>query len=166
MKRLILITIVLGLLLVGCAPSYQSGGLTTEPKSVTNSDEPPADRTWISPGKVQIGNFYPGARAEWDITIHNGEDTTTEFSVSYRVPDYVAEGYEKAPDEVQDWVIIADPTPILAPKETRDILIVAELPEEVKDLPPKWEFWISIIDVSQKGMVQTELASRWLVVMR
>ena len=29
-----------------------------------------------------------------------------------------------------------------------------------------WEFWISVLDLSQTGMVTTEIASRWLVSMR
>lgn len=137
-------------------------------------EEPPEDMTWISPGKVVIGNFHPGARAEWDITIHNGELEERSFEVMYRAPDRIKEGYWPPPEVAQDWVIIADPAPILASRETRDILIVLEMPVEAGDVdiesvdwvPPKWEFWISIRDVSQTGMVVTELCSRWLVAMR
>jgi len=129
-------------------------------------DEPPIDKTWISPGKVNIGNFYPGARAEYPITIHNGNDTDTSFAVAYRYPDHVATGYAKSPTEAQDWVIIADLTPILMPFETRDVLVAIELPEDAINLPSKWEFWISVMDTTQIGTVKTELCVRWLVDMR
>lgn len=33
---------------------------------------PPYDTTWLSPGKVEVGGYYPGGRAEWNVTIHNG----------------------------------------------------------------------------------------------
>lgn len=138
---------------------------TSEP-SVVLQNEPPADRTWVSPGKVNIGNYYPGGRAEYPVTIHNGQDITASFSVLYRYPDHVGIGYDKPPLEAQDWIIIADPTPILMPKETRDVLVALVMPKEAKIDSKSWEFWISIIDTTQTGAVRTELCSRWLVSMR
>ena len=129
-------------------------------------DEPPIDRTWISPGKVMVGNFYPGARAEWNLLVHNGKDTQASFVIAYRYPDHVGEGYVKPTTEVQDWVIIADPTPILMPKETREILIALEMPKDAISPGKLWEFWISVKDQTQTGMITTELCSRWCVSMR
>ena len=126
--------------------------------------EPPTNRTWLSPGKVDIGNYYPGATAEWNITIHNGKPVPAKFSVTYRSPDYTATGYSKV--DAQDWVIVADTTPILAAYETRDILVTLKIPEKTKNVPAKWEYWISVMDKSQVGNVATELCSRWLVNMR
>lgn len=134
---------------------------------VTMDDQRPPDNvTWISPGKVMIDNFHAGARAEYPVTIHNGSNVATEFLVYYRVPGHVGEGYVKAPARVEDWVIIIDSTPVLAARETKDILIVLEMPETANDPAPKWEFWVGVKDNSQAGMVQTELAVRWLVNMR
>jgi len=127
---------------------------------------PPDDMNWISPGKVIVTNFYPGARAEYPVTIHNGGDTNASFAVRYRYPDHVGEGYVKPIDEVQDWVLVVDTTPILAPRETMDVLITLEMPENAEVFAPQWEFWISVVEISQTGMVQTELAVRWLVTMR
>ena len=161
MKKLIWLLVVAGLLLSACAqPS---------PPVVEAPKPPPElyDKTWISPGKVEVGNFYPGARAEYPLTIHNGKDEPAQFSVTYRQPDNSAEGYVTAPDAAQDWVIIAidEPPLVLAAKETRDVLIAVEMPKGAK-APSKWEFWIAVKDVTQTGMVQTELACRWLVTMR
>jgi len=128
--------------------------------------EPPIDRTWISPGKVQIGNFYPGARAEWPITIHNGNDYTATFAVAYRYPDRVAEGHAWPTPEVKDWVIIADATPVFAAYQTREILVVLNMPYGTKAPGSKWEFWISVQDKGQGGMVVTETCSRWQITMR
>ncbi len=136
------------------------------PTSIVLPNEPPTDRTWISPGKVNVGNFYPGARAEYSLTIHNGNDTVSSFSVAYRYPDNVAEGYVKPLPEVQSWVIIADATPILMPKETKDVLVVLAMPKEAVSPTLKWEFWVSVMDTTQKGMIRTELCCRWLVQMR
>lgn len=127
-------------------------------------DEPPEDMSWISPGVVEVSNFFPGARAEWPIRIHNGNDTSATFDVRYKVPDRLREGYVMAPESAQGWVIITDPTPVLLPKETKEVLIVVELPGDVI-VPPKWEFWIAVKDMSQAGFVVTELCSRWLISM-
>jgi len=130
------------------------------------SGEPPADRTWISPGKVNIDNYYAGGKAEYPITIHNGNDSVATFSVAYRYPDRVAEGYSMPIAEAQDWIIIADSTPVLMPKETKDIRITLGMPKNAKVDSNKWEFWIAVKDTTQVGFVQTELCSRWLVSMR
>jgi len=178
-KKLTAILIVIGLLLVvvGCPPSYEPGGLILpEDNEITEGDgidippavpigAPPDDMNWISPGKVNVANFYPGARAEYPVTIHNGNDTACNFAVSYRYPDHVDGDFVKPNIEAQSWVIVADMTPLLAPKETRDILITLEMPEDADIFAPQWEFWISVMDTSQ-GMVKTELCVRWLVTMR
>lgn len=183
MKKLIVGLLIAGLLVVcSCAPSYEPGGLelpTDLPASngvlIPDSDEavgviepPPElyDRTWISPGKVVVGNFYPGARAEYPVTVHNGNESSCSFTITCRPADHVDEPYVKAPSEVQDWVMIVDPTPVLEPKETKDILVVLEMPEDEEVFAPKWEFWVSVIDTTQGGVVRTELCSRWLVSMR
>ena len=146
-------------------PEELTSDSNTSP-SVVLPNEPPADRTWISPGKVNIGNFYPGARAEYPITVHNGKDTVASFLVTYRYPDHVGEGYVKPTLEVQDWITIANSTPILMPQETRDILVTLAMPKGATSPAQEWEFWVSVTDASQTGMVQTELAVRWIISMR
>jgi hypothetical protein len=161
MKWLMALIVIAGLLLAGCPqPAGPTGEATTTP--------PPElyDKTWISPAKVEVGNFHPGARAEYTLNLHNGSDGPAEFSVSYRVSgNNTTDSYEPAPAGAQDWVIITDPAPVLAAKETRDVLIAVDMPEDAQ-APPKWEFWIVAKDVTQTGMVQTELACRWLVTMK
>ena len=162
MKWLVTLIVIAGLLLAGCPPPPET--TATETPTIT---PPPElyDKTWVSPGKVEVGDFYPGARAEYMISLHNGNDETAEFSLSYRVSDNTTDGYEPAPVTAEGWVIIAEPSPVLAAKETKDILIAVEMPGDA-EAPPKWEFWIVAKDVTQTGMVQTELACRWLVAMK
>lgn len=177
MKKLIVGLLTTGLLVVcGCTSSYTppantspaNNEITVPSKNETTilHNEPPEDMTWISPGKVQVGNFYPGARAEWTLLVHNGNDTAASFAITYRYPDHVGEGYVKPIKEAENWVIIADTTPVIAPKETRETLVVLAMPEDAVVFAPKWEFWISVKDTTQTGMVQTELCSRWLVTMQ
>jgi len=181
MKKLAIALIVLSLLLAGCAGSKSPvppmpvplTPAETAPMPETNGTpspvilhkEPPEDMTWISPGKVNVSNFYAGARAEYEMLVHNGKDEATEFSVTYRIPNQVSKGYVKAPVGAQDWVIIADSTPVIKTRETKEILIVLDMPLETT-APPKWEFWISVMEKAQPGMIHTELCARWLVDMR
>jgi hypothetical protein len=160
MKWLVALIVIAGLLLAGCSQP-------SAPPMVETAEPPPElyDKNWVSPGKVEVGNFYPGARAEYMISLHNGSDEPAEFSVSYRVSDNITDGYEPAPAAAEDWVMIAEPAPVLAAKETRDVLIAVEMPGDA-EAPPKWEFRIAVKDVTQTGMVQTELACRWLVAMK
>jgi hypothetical protein len=161
MRRLIVLIAVAGLLISACvqppAPPVTGEEISPPPELY--------DKTWISPGKVMVGNFYPGARAEYLLSIHNGNNEPAEFSVTFREPGSTGEGYVTAPSEAENWVIIADPAPVLAAKETRQVLIAVEMPNGTT-APPKWEFWIAVKDVTQTGMVQTELVCRWLVEMR
>ena len=164
MKWLVVLIAVAGLLLVACPQPTA----TPTAETPTPSPTPPPelyDKTWISPAKVEVGNYFPGARAEYQISVHNGNDEPAEFSVSYRVSTNITEGYEPAPAGAEGWVTIEDPAPVLAAKATREVLIVLEMPEDAQ-APPKWEFWIVAKDVTQTGMVHTELACRWLIEMK
>jgi len=128
--------------------------------------EPQHTETWINPGKVIIDNFRPGAEAEYLITIHNGKPEPAQFKVSYRNPDHVGDGYTKAPLFVRDWVTIEYNEPILQGNETKDIKIMLKMPVSAEVFSPKWEFWISFKDMSQREMVQMELACRCIVQMK
>ena len=91
MKRLILILSVMGLTLTGCQQAIIVASTpTSKPQPVpvqavvseTGTDglnnPMPTDivlgaSSGISPGTVEIGNYYPGATAEWKMLIHNGD---------------------------------------------------------------------------------------------
>ena len=151
--------------MAGCPqPSAPPEGETPlEPPPEEQADN--TDNTWISPPSVTVEDLFPGAEdVEWPLTIHNGKDEPAQFSVTYRVPSSAAEDYVPAPDTAQDWVIIAEPAPMLAAKESREVLISVEMPEDAT-APPKWEFWVVVKDITQTGMIQTELACRCLVTM-
>jgi hypothetical protein len=149
-------------------PSGPSVSATPDSGSVTtvSTFQPPDDMVWISPAKVNISNLYAGARAEWEITLHNGNDYKTRFKVVYRIPDDAAKGYNKATVDEEQWVTVSDPMPVLEPRETRKILVVIDVPLRAKVINKNWEFWISVMDDQQQGQVITELCSRWQVSMR
>jgi hypothetical protein len=147
----------------------QSEGPVVEPSpgkvafSATPEIKELEDSNWISPGKIEVGNLYPGATAEYPITVHNGGDVTTEFSISVRTPDNTTEGYEPFPQMYFDWIVIEKPQLELEAKQTADVLIVVNMPEDADYSGKQVEFWIGVIDQGQSGMVRTELACRWLI---
>ena len=242
---------IMGVLIIGLIISSVACSLPGVPQSVPTSTsviptlptgfEPPEGQTWLSPGRVQIGYFYPGATAEWNILAHNGENSckieyyvgtdasetagsvvlpeglvggslssvvslvsdylgdrpdavrydigkkeltisglapsTTRkisitylspepstFSIYYKEPNSLTVGFSMPPVGAKDWVIVSDPSPVLAPKETRNILVSVVMPQGAT-APNKWEFWIGVAQASA-GMVQVELCSRWTVEMR
>jgi len=120
------------------------------------------DSSWISPAEVEVGNYYPGARAEWVIRIHNGGNSMSKYNVTYRTPNYPRDGYDMPPDQAKDWVTIEETMPLLGAKETKEILVSLAVPKNVQLDSKQWEFWISVVEGGQ-GLVQTELCQRWLI---
>jgi len=145
---------------VGPTPTYESGIM--DPGMPANA---PSNVNWVSPGKIEVGNFYAGATAQCKIRIHNGNRESTPFSVVYRYPDNVGEGYEYPPQDCANWVTLSETQPTLSSRETKEIVITLSIPEGVS-FPSKMEFWISIKDDSQTELIRTELCIRWLVTSR
>lgn len=217
----------------------KTAAINTEPES--EYEIRLINQTWVSPAEVKIGNLYPGATAEWNLRIHNGNDASIEeemysmitdpeetvvdlniksplanedinkvviisdnkkdnlviisynsndrslkisgfqpqakriltvkykswtgFFVEYLVSDEKRPGYALAPIEAKDWVIIEDSTPVLAPKETKEVLISISIPNDAVVKDNKWEFW-TVAGERSGGTVQIQMATRWLVEMR
>lgn len=90
----------------------------------------------------------------------------SKFQVQFQVPDNVDAGWAKAPVIARSWVTIAESQPMLAPFETREVLVTLTMPSDAVKFAPKWEFWITATNMSQGGHVHVVLASRWLVTMQ
>jgi len=83
----LVVALCLVVVLIGCgspAPESQSEspGVEATPGELSFTATPDVesklvDKVWISPGKVMIDNLYPGAQAEYSITVHNGNDLET-----------------------------------------------------------------------------------------
>lgn len=146
--------------MAGCTPAVQ------KPLPWTGK----AGDTGIIPSKVKVSNFSPGDRAEYPLTIHNGNDQSAQFSVSFLATGDVdadtGYAYVAAPAEAQGWVTIADAAPVIGAKESKAVLIALEMPKNATAPAQRWEFRIVVKDTSQTGMIQTANACRWLVTMK
>jgi hypothetical protein len=133
----------------------------------TGVSSPDDNKTWLSPGKIRITDLRSGDTVKQRIAIHNGNDAAVPFVVYYRIPDYVEEGFSAAPANAREWVTVTEATPVLAPRETKQIEIVLDLPADAMP-PARWEFWIGVrekADATVAG-VAMELAGRWLITMK
>lgn len=137
-----------------------------QPIPTESLSQPPTNVSWISPGHVDVGNFYAGATAEYPIRVHNGNDVPSVFVVTCRMPDNTVIDYAKASAEAIHWVTITGAETPLEAYETRDMLVSLTMPYEAVAPASKWELWISVIDTSQTGFVQTEMCTRWLITMQ
>jgi hypothetical protein len=170
--KVIMYKILVGLLAIvlvsGCgAPPTEIVG-SNQWNAANYNPEVPANlegKTWISPGVVEIANMYPGAEAEWVVKIHNGNSEPTPFSVSYRIPNNTRTGYFMPPSSAQIWITISQSYIVLQPGETKDILVNLKIPNGAPNIPNQWEFW-TVVTEKSGGMVETEMATRWLVKMR
>lgn len=124
--------------------------------------EPPEDQNWIYPPKVIVNNFKPGYRAEYTITIHNGGPDSYWFAISYLIPVGVREDLLPTYEKMSSWVTFEEDEVLLAPKETRTILVSIEMPEDEEPFAEDWEFWVGALSNSGQ-MVRTQLGQRWIV---
>jgi len=140
---------------------------TSGTNSTTNStnQKPSGGTNWISPGKIYIDGYEPGQTVIIELEIYNANSVDATFSVDYRYPDSLLEGYSK-PAGAGDWVRPKEKFPVIPAHETYTAKIWLHMPSDAEIPGDKWEFWIGVIDKSQTGMIITELAARVLVTMK
>jgi hypothetical protein len=120
----------------------------------------------IDPGKVYIDNLYPGAQAEFHITVYNQNDYETAFVVTARAPDYTAEdeGYDALP--YLDWITVTPDRVIIGANDEGDVLVTVAMPDDADYSGKKSEVWISFMEEGTEGMIKIELCSRIFIATR
>lgn len=165
MKLLCLLLLIL-VTLTGCTTSVTSNPPVGNTDGVTALQPSPSEleqQTWINPGKTTISNYFPGARAEMTLQVHNGKPVPTSMRAVYRTPTREKDGYVAL--DASEWVTVSDNSFVLEGYETRDLLIVLSVPKDVRIKEDKWEFWV-VVGEESASQVQTELGARFLVNMR
>lgn len=142
------------------------GASNNSAESNGSLNSPPDTSNWISPGKFYIDDYEPGAAKELLLEVHNGNAFAANFTVDYRHPDTPLEGYARAPSEARGWLWISHRKATLEAYETLVVTIRLGMPTSGNVTATKWEFWVGVIDQSQTGLIQTELATRVLVTMK
>jgi len=115
----------------------------------------------IDPGKVFVDNLFPGAEADYKITIYNQNDYETTFALKVREPDYTETGYEPLP--YLDWVTVTPDWVTIGAMKQSEVLVVVNMPEDAVYSGKKAETWISFMEQGTEGMIKIEIASRLLI---
>jgi hypothetical protein len=115
----------------------------------------------IDPGKVFVDNLFPGAKADYKITIYNKNNYETAFVLKVRKPDYTETGYEPLP--YLDWVTITPDRITIGAMKQSDVTVTVSMPEDAVYSGKKAETWISFMEQETEGTVKIEIASRLLI---
>ena len=115
----------------------------------------------IDPGKVFVDNLFPGAEADYKITVYNQNDYETTFAVKVREPDYTETDYEPLP--YPDWVTVTPDLVTIGAMEQSEVLVVVRMPEDAVYSGKKAETWISFMEQETEGMIKIDIASRLLI---
>lgn len=115
----------------------------------------------IDPGKVYVDNLYPGAQAEYSITVYNRGDRDESYRVRPRTPDYTDPEYESFP--YLDWITVTpEELPVVGGGDAA-VTVVVIMPADADYAGKNAEAWISFTVLGDEAMVQIELASRLFI---
>jgi len=140
--------------------------LSTDKKDVATGEVLTAISYNASTNEIKIEGFKPDFARY--LTIEYDHQSSTTYSVYYRNPDTLKAGYSAPPAGAQSWIIIADPSPVLAPYETREVMVTLMMPSKAV-APDKWSFWVGVTEKSNAGAgvaISIELCSTWLICMK
>lgn len=152
---LIVLVGLLAFIIIGCVPVNND---------TPNIEEPELKGIRITPGLVEVDNYYCGAIAEYYVEIENDTNREAVFVVSYRYPTRTKEGFSFPSDRFGGWLRIEKPVVIILPREKQEVLITLNIPEE-EEVTEDFEFWVSVMEQGQ-GMIRTEMCQKWRVSMR
>ena len=120
--------------------------------------------------KFSVG-YRKGETIIVKMPVYNGKERWIVCGVYYKRPPFEGNGFAIAPIEASNWVKVARNGELLVPPRnwkqgTSWINITFCIPEEVDEVPEKWEFQITVRDITQVGQVQTALSARFLIAMK
>lgn len=132
--------------------------------------------TWTKDGVASgdIQEFWSNLSGQpMGMKVANGTSRPVKAKLTYLVPestvDIKSQGYtdySPAPSFVKDWIKLAADMVDIEPLQAVVVPVSIVIPESMPQMPKKWAFYIHVVDASQKGMVQTDAITKWLVEMR
>ena len=133
---------------------------SSSPKDANGIEMSMMNVNWVNPGKVTIENLHKGAEGDYLLRIHNGGANPTIFQVKPRLPDNLV---NSLPWDCMNWIQLPEYSVYVPGKTTYEMPITVKMLTDIGMKGKTYEVWISVIDNSQKGMVQTELCSRLII---
>jgi hypothetical protein len=116
----------------------------------------------VSPAEVRIDNLAPGEATEFELTIHNKEETAHNFTIAtFRPPEEERrEGRTEFPDD--SWISFSSTEIEVAAKSEASVTVTMVIPREQKWAGGDWETWLGIAAES-RDLLAVRLYVRLLV---
>jgi len=98
----------------------------------------------VSPAEVHIDNLAPGEETEFELTIHNKEETAHNYIIATFLPpeEERREGRAEFPDD--SWISFSFQEIEVAAKSAIDVIVAVAIPREQKWAGKDWEIWLSV----------------------
>jgi hypothetical protein len=98
----------------------------------------------VSPAEVHINNLPPGEAKQFELTIHNKEETAHNYTIATFQPPEEERRAGRAEFPNDSWISFS-PTEIeVAAKSEIDVIVAVAIPREQKWAGGDWEIWLGI----------------------
>ncbi len=129
----------------------------------------------IAQSSIEFRNVYPGWNGTAPLTIINGQVRDRVFWVSLEQPnpDKLKEGYQSLPEKYYSWITIngwdgaavtSEPEVVLKAGERHELTLVLTIPEDIDYADKRAEVRVRVSDLSQTGLVQVAVETRWYII--
>ena len=98
----------------------------------------------LIPAEVHIDNLPPGEVAEFELTIHNKDDSAHNFTISTSPPpdEERRPGTTEFPDD--NWISFSSPKIEIAANSQANVTVTVAIPQEPKWAGEDWETWLGV----------------------
>jgi hypothetical protein len=98
----------------------------------------------VSPAEVHIDNLAPGEATEFELTIHNKEETAHNFTIAtFQPPEEERwEGRAEFPDD--SWISFSPQRIEVPAKSEASVTVTMAIPREQKWAGKDWETWLGV----------------------
>lgn len=116
----------------------------------------------VVPAEVHVGDLLPGDEAEFELTIHNKDDTAHNYTITTFPPlqDQTREGRAPFPDD--DWITFSRQRIEITADSQANVTVVVAIPREQTWAGRDWETWLGVTSESS-DMLAVKLYVRLLV---
>lgn len=101
-------------------------------------------RFGVSPAEVHIDNLAPGEAAEFELTIHNKEETAHNYTIATFQPpeEDRREGTAEFPED--SWISFSSQETEVAANSQASVTVTVAIPQEQKLAGKDWETWLGV----------------------
>jgi hypothetical protein len=116
----------------------------------------------VSPAEVKIDNLPPGEATEFELTIHNKDETAHVFTFTIFQPseEERREGRAEFPDD--SWISFSSPGIEVPANSQANVTVTVAIPQEQEWAGEDWETWLGVATESS-DLLGVKLYVRLLV---